>query len=238
MSLTILQARTILQAAARNAGISGTFNNDPYSATEADLAIQDSLNHFARETHSIQVTDSALLPSGTNEMSLSDLSGFEPERQIKIWPVPTDSTSTGQTRSLRVMDYDDIVTERTRCAVTTGVPTKIAFATSLTDAITLEDSDQQYRIYFKFWTLLTSYTAGTATTSTVLNISADMASQVLRTYGVVLLQRNQPQQQKEGIIANLRAEYEAYVRSKSGSGNMGVKVVKQSSLADFRARGW
>lgn len=236
MSITVLQARTLLQQGARNAGVSGTFSSDPYTSTEADLAIQDSLNHFARETKCIQTTQTATLPSGTNEIDLSGLTGFEPERWLRIWPVAVDTTSTVQTKSLVVREYDELLHDRLTCTET-GAPTEIAFATTLTDAITRETSDQAYTIHFKHWTLLTSFTAGTSTTGTVLNISYDIAAQVLRTYGVVLLQRNQPEQIEEGVLQGLQAEYDRYLASKRGVGSMGARFVKLRSLAEIRAEG-
>lgn len=233
MSFTLSDARLALQDSARNAGVSGAFNNDPYSPGQGDRAIRRAINHFARETHCIQSTAIATLPSGTNAFAFS-IADFEPERWLRIWPVP--QTTPVHTCDIDVVEYEWIITQRSICT-RTGAPRKLAFATTKTDAITLETSDQAYAIYIKYWTLLTAFTAGTALGTTVLNIQADMAEEVLSTYGVIMLQENQPAQLKEGTLQRLQTRYDTYLASKRGSGNMGARSIRRKTLSEIRAEG-
>lgn len=236
---TIGSALTILQVSARNAGIAGTFSSDPYTLTEGHLAIKRALSHFIRETHCTWRTDSVSLDEDDNELDFSAITGFHPERTMRIWSVADDADSTVRTPPLDVIDYEDILEWRQCNSGSGGAPRQIGFNTTLTAAIVDYDADQDYTVYVRWWSPLVSFTVGSTssdTANTIINMPADMVDEVVSTAGVCYLQSNQPEQLKEGVLANLWAKYAAYVESKRGSGNMGVRVVRSVSLDELRAR--
>lgn len=238
--MTITQLLQVLQVSARNAGVNTTFSSDPYTLTEGHLALRSSLSHFLRETKCVQQTSTALLPSGTNEIDLSSIAGWHPERQKSCWVTPVDTTQTVCQTMLRVVEQEDIISDRER-NICTGTPQQIGFGTDLISAITDKTSDQAYTLSVKWFCPLTSWTIGdTGAGSTSINVPGDMAEEVVRAAGVCFLQTNQPEQQKQGVISALWAEYLRYVDSKRGSGNMGVRSIRRSGARELRdqRRGW
>lgn len=243
---TIGMLVTILQDSARNAGLTANFaSGDPYTLTQGHIAIRDSVNDFIRRTRCTRSTSSVTLADTTNTVDLSGLAGFALDRIFNIWTKPSDSSSSLKTHPLTVVDYNEILEFR-QCGTTSScAPRHIGFP-SLATLIGETDTDasEDILVYVNWWPPLVSFIlgdTGSTVANTVVNVPGDLVEEVIRTKGVMNLQRNQPAQLKEAVIQGLKADYEAHVSRNMGANNMGVRSIRRQSLDEIRRErrgGW
>lgn len=215
---TVGEARTILQQAARNAGKNAT-STSPYALAEQDRAIYDAWQHFVRETRCTRQSSTIGVSSGDSSIDFSGLTGFDPDRIINLW--------IDEKPPISVTSIEEIIRRRGTSAQS-GTPCLLGFTDYVT-AIPDKNFSADLTINVIWYPPVTEWTFGdTGAGSTQINIKRDLAEEVVRLKGVINLQRNQPQQLKEGVIAGLVAEYNAFVNSKRGAGGLGARSIRRT----------
>lgn len=234
--LSVGECLQILQTSARNAGQNATWNGNPYRLADGHLAVKSAMRHFIRETKCTRQVDDVALAEDAYTLDLSAVAGFHPERVLEVWSTADDTDSTVQLPPITLGSYSEILRARS-ITVPDAPPLQIGFSNA-TQAICDSNADQDYTIHFRWYTPLIDWTVGDSssdTSNTLVNVPADLADFVMRTAGVCFLQSNQPQQQKEGIIARLWGEYVDHYRRHRGDGAVEGKTLQLKTLRQIRA---
>lgn len=215
--MTIATARAILAEHARNA------NSDEYTSTQYDYAIQAAGNEFVSRTKCVISSGEILLAVADDDVVDADWAAdFRPDRLLRAWV-------RGEPEDLQVVEYREVrrlLTEQTE----TGTPTMIGFASNTAnDAKIWKYPSSGLNIDYQYYSPFTVYTAGTATTSTVLNIDDDMMFGVVIYGAVYYLQRSHVEHQN--YIQTARRDFEAHILRNMYRANTGVRAARRSMLA-------
>lgn len=214
--MTILTARAILAEHARNA------NSDEYTSTQYDYAIQAAGNEFVSRTKCVISNATILLAVADDDVVDTDwATDFRPDRLLRAWV-------RGEPEDLQVVEYREVrrlLTEQTE----TGTPTMIGFASNTAnDAKLWKFPSSGLNIDYQYYAPFLQYTAGTATTSTELNIPDDMMFGVITAGAVFYLQRNM--QEHQGYIQSCRRDFEQHILRNMYRANTGVRAARRSML--------
>lgn len=231
---TVNELRSLLQNFARFAGINTTWNTDPYTLSNADYVIQNTLNTVIRRTKCTQQTDSVTQGEGDDQV-VFNFDGFAPERIIRIWAVPADGSNlSGYSPSIDVIDLERIDAFRRAYGGQTGHPGAIGFSLQDGTNNTARTADQDYTIKVNWWPTLTAWDIGDESAGTeVINMPGDIAREAIELGGVLRLQGQQVEHLP--VTDRRRADWEAFISRNMGAGNLGARSFRRTSLTESEA---
>jgi len=184
-----------------------------YSDADVHRAIQIVGNDFIWFTKFGRQTSNLSLVEDTSTFSAS-LTSFRPDRVVRVW-IPSEN-------ELAVVPHETILAFQ-ESAEREGTPEKICFTDTTSGTIAGEvypTPDANYTAKVMWIPLFTSWTAGTSSPDSTLNLPDDVALQVFSTGAVAKLQMNEPE---HGYAQLLWKEYLIYRQSMRGAGSTGAK---------------
>lgn len=204
-TMTLSAGRAWVRQFARNAGDSSV-----YTDADIDRAIMAAANTFIDATRSTMRLDTVTAAAGSDEVDLSSVGGFRPDRIKRIY--------LGD-RPLGIWSWEELVAQQD-C---TGTPTAIAFEDWQTARVyptPTANTDIKVRWYPPF----SSWDVGcndTTAQGIIFNLPDDWMQQILIYGATSILQHTDPQQ----LYANASYQkFQAFIKSMTGAGNIGAKV--------------
>lgn len=213
-TITIGQCVTLERIYGRNVGETDD-DDGVYTLEQKHVALQDLLSDLNEKTKCITIVSSFDIEEDDEDIDLSGITGFTPERFKRAW-------IDGENQTLNCIGIDEI-NGLLAANTTSGKPCQFAFIGTTGLGRLDRVSDDDYTGKVEWNGTLTAWTAGdTGVANTTLNVPAYLARGAIKAGIIYYLQSNQPEHAE--LAAKSQQDFQLYCAQHMGANNVGERV--------------